>query len=160
MDHNDLHMDAQCKAWRLKVESPWAELDDDKCPCRGTGWAQVDVEQWKTCSIHFEGQLHPETRTLLLDDPPLLKEEERKAKLKFQINEKKLYIADMQKLVIEGQTALAKLELELTNRTPTIRGMPAIRPEAYPTVRAMPAVRPPVPSAPEIEVLPSDGDWL
>lgn len=141
-----------------EMEAHWAQLDEKDCPCQGTGWAQVDVDQWKTCHIHFEGQLHPETRTLILDDPPLLKEEERKARLKFQINEKKQYIADMQKLVREGQEALLKLELELTNRTITIPGMPAMRPEAYPTVRAMPAVRPPVSSAPELEI--KDGDYI
>lgn len=126
------------------MNSTWAQLDEKDCPCQGTGWAQVDVDQWKTCHIHFEGQLHPETRALLLDDEFLLKEEERKCRLRWQINEKKSYIADMERLAREGKEALFKLELELINRTVT--------------VRSMPAVRPPTESAPNIEV--REGDFI
>lgn len=108
------------------MDSHWAQLDEHACPCQGSGWAQVDVDTWKNCPIHFEGQVHPQTRELLLDEPAVLKEEERKCKLRWQILEKKEYIANMQKLVLEGQQALFKLELELVNRTATVRGMPAV----------------------------------
>jgi hypothetical protein len=104
------------------------------------------VDLWKNCPIHFEGQIHPQTRALLLDDPALLKEEERKCRIKFQILEKKQYIADMERLAKEGQIALFKLELELINRTVTVRSMPAIRPEHL--------------TEPEVEILAPDGDWI
>lgn len=82
---------------------------------------------WKTCPVHFEGQLHPNTRALLLDDAPVLAEEERKARIRFQIAEKREYIAEMQRLAREGQATLFKLELELVNRTATVRNMAAVK---------------------------------
>lgn len=107
----------------------WFHMDETKCACLGQGWAQVDNQLWKECPVHFEGQLHPETRVLLLDEPERLVEEERKSRLRFQIDDAKEHITKFQSLLKEQQTRLVKLELELINRTETVRGMPAIRPE-------------------------------
>lgn len=46
----------------------WAEPDAEHCPCRGTGWANSEVEAWHQCPIHFCGQLHPEAYDLEASD--------------------------------------------------------------------------------------------
>ena len=105
----------------------WAELDEDRCPCYGSGWAQTDLACWKECPIHNQGQLHPESRELLLDDPVALKEEERKSFLQFKINSCRETIAIANDEIKKQQKLLAQLELELINRTPTIK-MVAVKP--------------------------------
>jgi hypothetical protein len=100
------------------------ELDEDTCPCRGLGWAECGRD-WVECPIHFEGQLHPESKQLLLDDLRQLREEERKSILKWKIEQSRKRIAEAQHALRAEQAALVKLELELINRTPTVK-MPAV----------------------------------
>jgi hypothetical protein len=105
----------------------WANLDDQRCPCSGSGWAEVDLGVWKECPIHYEGQLHPESRVLLLDEPNRLAEEERKSGIKFQIKQLRDQNYDLHLQIKNNQAKMAALELDLINRTPTVRAMPAIR---------------------------------
>lgn len=105
----------------------WAQLDENQCPCKGTGWAEVDNGIWKECRIHFEGQIHPDTRTLLLDEPARLAEEERKSRLRFSIEQTRARISELQIQLKEEQSRLLKLDLELVNRTSTVRAMPAVK---------------------------------
>lgn len=105
----------------------WADLDDNKCPCKGEGWAEVDVGTWKECPIHYDGQIHPDTRTLLLDEPGKLAEEERRCRLRYQITQERDAIYDLHIQIKERQAKIVKLEFELINRTPTVRAMPAVR---------------------------------
>jgi hypothetical protein len=106
----------------------WAELEEEHCPCQGTGWAQMPDESWETCFLHFQGQLHPESKMLLLDDKARLQEEERRSHLRWKIGKTRDEIADLATKLREQQALLVKYELELINKTPTVR-MPAINPE-------------------------------
>lgn len=124
-------------------EKFWAELDEARCPCHGSGWAQTDVSSWKECPIHYLGQLHPESRELLLDDPALLQEEERKSFLRFKIASCKEAIALAQEEIKKQQKMLVQYELELINKTVTTK---------------MVAVKPPPPVVEEIEL--GDGDFI
>jgi hypothetical protein len=108
------------------MRNDWAQLDDEACPCEGKGWAQVDLSEWKECPIHFVGQLHPETCTLLMDEPNRLVEEERRSLLRYQIREGQNQVRDLQQKIKTEQARLLKLELELINKTPTVRAMQAI----------------------------------
>jgi len=110
----------------------WAELDEDKCACHGCGWAEVSKDEWVECPLHFEGQLHPDTQALLLDEPERLVEEERKSRLRFQIREARAKIVLAQEQLKEEQSKLARLELELINRTPTVKAMRAVVPPPLP----------------------------
>ena len=101
----------------LHDESFWAELEDIDCPCQGNGWANIDNE-WAECPLHFYGQLHPETRDLLLDDPTLA-ETERKSVLNWRIAKARTELAEMQVKVRHAQYDLHVLELELINKTAT-----------------------------------------
>lgn len=121
----------------------WAELDDERCPCRGGGWAQTDVEQWKECPIHYHGQLHPQSRNLLLDDPEAMQEEDRKSQLRYKIKACRAAIAHHQDAVKEQQKLLVQFELELINKTATVK---------------MQAVNPNTSVVEEIEI--SDGDFI
>lgn len=107
------------------MEHLWAELDEDRCPCKGGGWAEIDIDQFKHCPIHYIGQLHPQTRSLLLDEPARLAEEERRSVLKFRIEEVNDEITELQKKLKSAQAQLVSLQLELINKTPTLR-MPAV----------------------------------
>jgi hypothetical protein len=100
------------------------ELDEDDCPCSGFGWT-AHGNSWKECPLHFEGQLHPESKQLLLDDLNQLHEEERKSMLRWKIDQVKKNISNIQQTLRAEQANLVKLELELINRTPTVK-MPAI----------------------------------
>jgi hypothetical protein len=111
------------------MDDHWCHMDESKCPCGGQGWAEVDNGTWKECPVHFEGQLHPETRVLLLDEPAHLAEEERKSRLNYQIKTTREQIKELQGALKNQQQHLVALELELINRTATVKGMPAIRPE-------------------------------
>ena len=106
------------------MEDVFFELDEEDCPCRGIGWAEVGRD-WKECPIHYEGQLHPESKQLLLDDLRQLKEEEKKSILRWKIENSKKSIAELQAALRVQQNNLVRLELELTNRTPTVR-MPEV----------------------------------
>lgn len=98
----------------------WADIDDAKCPCRATGWAFV-IDNHQECPIHFSGQLHPLTRDLLLDDPISLKEEERKSHLKWRIGIRQDEVIELQRRALKLQLEIRSLELELINKTPTIK---------------------------------------
>lgn len=111
------------------MDDHWCHLDEAQCPCGGNGWAEVDRENWKECPIHYEGQLHPETRVLLFDEPDRLAEEERKSRLKYHIKNTREQIKELQGALRNQQQRLVELELELINRTATVKGIQAIRPE-------------------------------
>jgi len=104
-----------------EASSYWFELDEERCPCRGSGWAEVDVDMHKTCPIHYNGQLHPHTRNLLADDAKRLQEEEKKSRLKFKIQEGRQQVAELENKLRETQRQIVSWELELINRTPTRR---------------------------------------
>lgn len=38
----------------------WANPDEDRCQCRGSGWALSEVDTWHACPAHYKGQPHPE----------------------------------------------------------------------------------------------------
>lgn len=103
----------------------WAEIDDIKCPCKGKGWA-LRSKEWVECPVHFVGQLHPESRDLLLDDPISLKEEERKSHLKWRIDVHQTELAEAFSRVKSLQQRISMLQYELINKTPTVR-MEAVR---------------------------------
>lgn len=100
-------------------------MDEDSCLCQGRGWAERN-DKWVECPLHFEGQLHPESKQLLLDDLRQLKEEERKSILQWKIKKSREVIASLQLSIRDEHANLCKLELELINRTPTVRAMPAV----------------------------------
>ena len=102
-------------------------MDENRCRCQGTGWAEVSQDRYAECPIHYEGQLHPDTQALLLDEPNRLAEEERKSRLQYHIRESRIKIDIFQKQLKTEQEKLVKLELELINRTPTVKAMPAIQ---------------------------------
>lgn len=108
------------------MRNDWAQLDESDCPCEGGGWAQVDLHEWRECPIHYVGQLHPETCTLLLDEPNRLEDEKRRALLRFEIKQGQNTIRELQKQIKSEQARLLKLELELVNKTPTVRAMQAV----------------------------------
>lgn len=107
------------------------ELEDLECSCLGNGWAQSDQGEWVECPCHFEGQLHPESRVLLLDQPDRLNEEDRKSRIKYKIAQEQQLMSELEFRLKEAKRNIALLELELINRTPTVRGMPAVRPEDW-----------------------------
>lgn len=107
----------------MEQDSFWAELEEIDCPCQGEGWANMD-DEWIECPLHFQGQLHPETRDLLLDDPQLV-EIERKSILNWRIAKTREGLAELQMKVRHAQYDLHVLELELINKTAT-RQMQAV----------------------------------
>lgn len=106
----------------------WAELDDDKCACHGCGWVETSQDKWMECPIHFNGQIHPNSKALLLDEPDRLADETRKSYLRYQIRESQNKIDDAQSALQREQQKLKQLELELINRTPTVKSMKAVIP--------------------------------
>lgn len=105
----------------------WAEMDEAHCPCGGTGWASRN--DWVECPIHFKGQLHPQSKELLLDDPTRLRNEERRSHLKWKVDLHKAEISDLKIKLQQMQASLLTLELELINKTPTTE-MPAVNLES------------------------------
>lgn len=87
--------------------------DGQCCACQGMGWLIYD-DECIPCKEHFCGQLHPHSRSLLLDDSRTLKEEERKSRLRWSIVQKK---KELQSL----QSEIDRLETELFASTPTIK---------------------------------------
>lgn len=110
------------------VMNSWMHLDEKVCLCHGSGWAESAPELWEECLVHFEGQLHPQTRVLMLDEPSKLLEEERKSILQFKIISSHEYISELQKKIRYEQERLVNLQLELVNKTPTIRMLVTIPP--------------------------------
>jgi hypothetical protein len=113
-------------------ENFWAELDEEKCPCQGTGWAEA-IHEMVQCPLHFKGQLHPETQALLFDEPKRLKEEERKSLISFQIEKTKEKIAELEAELRQQRYQLHMLELDLINRTPTVKMKVVIPPAGRPS---------------------------
>lgn len=96
------------------------EMDESMCPCLGMGWSE-QKEEWKECPIHFIGQLHPNTLTLLVDEPNRLQEEVRKGFLRYRIEQQQEIITNLNNRIREASRELLQLELELINKTPTRR---------------------------------------
>jgi hypothetical protein len=109
----------------VQDNSFWAELEEIDCPCQGEGWANID-DEWEACPMHFHGQLHPESRELLLDDPQLLAKSERDSILNWRIEEAKEKLSELQMQLRQAQYNLHLLELEKINKTPTVQ-MKAVR---------------------------------
>lgn len=103
----------------------WPELDEIDCPCKGWGWAVIDGKD-EMCGIHYHGQLHPQSKELLLDEPDRLAEEERKSFLNWQIKQTESKIRELKSSLDKEQANLVQLNLELVNRTPTTK-MKAVR---------------------------------
>jgi len=119
----------------------WAELEEIDCPCQGDGWANIN-DEWGECPIHFHGQLHPESRDLLLDDPKVLAEAERQSTLSWRLEKARHDLNELQVKVRHAQYNIHLLELEKVNRTATTKMEVVKMPEnCYPTVQ-MKAVRP------------------
>jgi len=102
------------------TKSFWSELEDKSCPCKGTGWALRSPE-WETCFVHYAGQLHPESKSLLLDDDKKLQAEERRSVLRWKIQKNRDRISILEVQLKAEQKALTIHELELINKTPTIK---------------------------------------
>lgn len=100
------------------------EIDEKDCPCQGTGWSKQP--DWVECPIHHHGQLHPEAKILLLDEPGRLAEEERKSYLRWRIDQVRDFANDLTQKLRQASYELVQLELELINKTPTIPNMAAI----------------------------------
>lgn len=98
----------------------WGEVDENLCPCKGNGWANIK-DDWDQCFVHYTGQLHPESRLLLLDEPLKLREEDRLSRLRWQIKQSEMIIQSLLAQLKIEYKHLRKAELELTNRTPTIK---------------------------------------
>lgn len=110
----------------MEIENTfWAELDEEICPCSDTGWADIN-NNWEQCPVHFDGQLHPESVALLMDDPKRMEEEERKSKLRYKIAKERLAISELSAQLRKHQEEIVRLDLELVNRTPTVRYLPAV----------------------------------
>lgn len=92
--------------------------------CMGWVTRRGALEQ---CKTHYCGQLHPETRNLLLDEPNKLAEEERRSMLQFKVDRQRAIVAEKKFELQTEQDILSKMELELVKRTPTVKGMPAVR---------------------------------
>lgn len=90
------------------------------CPCQGMGWYFYD-DACSPCKEHFCGQLHPETRTLLLDDSRTLKEEERKSVLRWKIAQKKKELQSLKDKEKETESEIDSLEMQLFASAPTMK---------------------------------------
>lgn len=90
------------------------------CACQGMGWF-VEEDECRPCEAHFCGQLHPFSRSLLLDDLSSLKEEERKSKLRWQIAQKQKRILDIKSELIRLGSEISDLENKLYTATPTTK---------------------------------------
>jgi hypothetical protein len=92
----------------------------DCCPCQGLGWVLFG-EDYSPCRIHFCGQIHPQVRSLLLDDLPTLREEERKSKIYWEIKEKRKQLALLLLQSKSLQLEINNLENNLYVATPTTK---------------------------------------
>lgn len=98
------------------------------CGCQGRGWIKESPDRWVECPTHHVGQLHPDTEALLLDEPNRLEEEKRKSAIRWLIRESKNKINQLQEHLRTEQAKLVQLELELINRTPTVRAIQVVVP--------------------------------
>lgn len=94
-------------------------LDDSKCACKGSGW--VYTNSWHHCLIHYEGNLHPESKDLIVGDIEKLYEAERLSVLRFKIKRSRDKVLELEKEINNQNFLITKYELELVNRTPTIQ---------------------------------------
>lgn len=116
-----------------KVHDPfdtsfWGELEEIDCPCQGEGWANINGS-WSECGIHYRGQLHPESKELLLDEPGKLAEAERASFLKWKVDAAKEEVRKLTVALQLAQNNLHLLELEQINKTPTIQMKAVVIPE-------------------------------
>ena len=102
----------------------WAELEDKDCPCQGTGWGYLQFN-WEECPIHYEGQLHPDTKALIMDDSILLEKEIKRAYLTWKFNQARDKVKQLRKMLDQAESDSLQLELELVNKT-TTRKMSAV----------------------------------
>ena len=100
-------------------EYEWIQFDEEDCPCQGVGWAELSHDGWEQCPIHFIGQLHPQIRVLLLDEPVRLAEEESRALISFRLGAAKNLVVELELQLRTAQKRVVELELEMINRTPT-----------------------------------------
>lgn len=96
----------------------WFNLDIEKCPCHGSGWAELDNNVWRKCSCHYTGQLRPD---LLMDDLEVIFEDEEIETLKLRINDMEDFIDSLKGLLRRSEDKLYDLKLELINKTPTVK---------------------------------------
>jgi len=118
----------------------WAELEEIDCPCQGNGWANIN-NKWEECPMHFMGQLYPESRELLLCDPILLADSEKKSILNWRISQARDKLLDLQVQVRHALYNIHVLELEQVNKTPTIQMQSVKIPDNCYTTVQMKAVR-------------------
>lgn len=98
----------------------WSESEDVVCPCQGNGWATINGI-WEECSVHYHGQLHPDSKALLLDDPLQLVEAERASVLQWKIANAREEVRRATVALKLAQMTLQNLELEQINRTTTTK---------------------------------------
>lgn len=99
-------------------------LDSEKCRCHGDGWI-VAGPSFDECPIHYEGQLHPDSKSLLFDDPKALEDAKHKSKLKWLLKEKENEILYLEKKIMKSKEEKRSIEKELMQKTTT--KMPAIK---------------------------------
>ncbi len=105
------------------------ELEEIDCPCQGEGWAHINGS-YHECGIHYYGQLHPDSKTLLLDEPAKLAEAEKASVLKWKIDNAREEVRKLTVALKLAQHSLHLLELEQINKTPTIQMRVVIPEEA------------------------------
>lgn len=103
------------------MEKFWAELDEEICPCKGSGWRELADNLYQECPIHYAGQMLPPDRLEFIGDPKRLAEEERKSILKWQINNIALAIQKQENILLSLKSKYKLLQSELINKTPTLR---------------------------------------
>lgn len=94
--------------------------NNNACACQGMGWIFVD-NKCQACKEHFCGQLHPNSKSLLLDDMPALREEERKSRLRWRIAQERNTLAALLIKVKGSKLKIDTLETELYTATPTTK---------------------------------------
>lgn len=95
-------------------------FDQETCLCLNGGWIQTPTN-WINCKEHYNGQLHPESVVLLLDEPLKLKEEERLSIIKWKIKKSQERVARLTMELRIEYASLRVLEVELSNKSPTIK---------------------------------------
>lgn len=107
----------------IEDDTLWSEIKEF-CPCLGEGWSSTK-DSYTECPVHYNGQLHPESVLLLLDDPFKLEEEQRKSSLRWNVSQAKLKKLSLLKEIQVLDLNIIKWELEIINKTPTLK-MPAM----------------------------------
>jgi len=101
------------------------QLDESKCICQGEGWAMFE-DSLEECPIHFDGQLHPDSKALLLDDIINLREEERKSKIIWKIKQNLKNISCLEKEITALKSENIKLYNDMLHKATTVK-MKAIK---------------------------------